>query len=56
MQKKLYIFINLKYKIFVLFYINNIQVIFYKSNKVLIKKIIKQIKVIYNLYIIKDIK
>jgi hypothetical protein len=37
LNKELYIFVNLTYKVFILFYINNLQVIYYKDNKVLVK-------------------
>jgi hypothetical protein len=39
-----------------LFYINNILVIFYKSNKALAKKIIAKINITYTLYLIKETK
>jgi len=55
-KEKLYIYINLKYKVFVLFYINNMQVIFYKSNKPLANKIITKINAAYALYLIGEVK
>jgi hypothetical protein len=47
---------NIKYKVFVLFYINDIQVIFYKSNKVLANKIITKINIAYAFYLIREVK
>ena len=41
---------------FILFYINNIQVIFYKSNKALANKIITKINIAYAFYLIKEVK
>ena len=41
---------------FILFYINNMQGIFYKSNKVLANKIITKINIIYTLYLIREVK
>jgi hypothetical protein len=55
-KKSYIIYINPKYKVFVLFYINNMQVIFYKSNKVLANKIIAKINIAYTLYLIKEVK
>jgi hypothetical protein len=41
---------------FILFYINNVQVIFYKNNKVLANKIIAKINIAYAFYLIKKVK
>jgi hypothetical protein len=42
--------------VFILFYIDDIQVIFYKSDKVLANKIIAKINIAYNFYLIKEVK
>jgi hypothetical protein len=42
--------------VFVLFYINNVQVIFHKSDKVLANKIIAKINAAYALYLIREVK
>ena len=55
-RRAIYIYINLKYKVFILFYINNVQVIFYKSDKALANKIIAKINITYALYLIKEVK
>jgi hypothetical protein len=55
-RRAIYIYINSKYKVFVLFYINNIQAVFYKSNKVLANKIIAKINIAYTLYLIREVK
>ena len=55
-KKELYIFVYPKYKMFILFYIDNIQVLYYKDNKVLTQKIINRIKGVYKLYNLGDIK
>jgi hypothetical protein len=49
-------YINLKYKVFILFYIDNVQVMFYKSDKVLANKIIAKINIAYALYLIREVK
>ena len=41
---------------FILFYINNMQVIFYKSDEVLANKIIAKINVAYTFYLIREVK
>ena len=41
---------------FILFYIDDVQVIFYKSNKVLANEIIIKINIAYALYLIKEVK
>jgi hypothetical protein len=59
MQRKviyIYIYINLKYKVFILFYIDDMQVIFYKSNEVLANKIIIKINIAYAFYLITEVK
>ncbi len=51
-----YIFIDTNYKVFILFYMDNIQVIYHKSNKALTQKIILGIKDTYKLRDLGDIK
>ena len=50
------IFVNTQYKVFVIFYINDIQVLYYKDNELHTTQIIKAIKGIYKLYNIRDIE
>ncbi len=54
-KEELYIFIDLIYKVFMLFYIDNILVIYYKSNQVYIKEIVLRINKVYKLRKIGDI-
>ena len=56
LNKELCIFVNPTYKVYILFYINDLQVIYYKDNKVLAIKIISEIEQTYKLRDIKDIK
>jgi hypothetical protein len=42
--------------VFILFYINNMQVIFYKSDKALANKIIAKINIAYTFYLIREVK
>ncbi len=55
LKEEVCIFINTKYKVFIIFYINNIQVLYYRNNKLYITKIIKLIKEVYKLYNIGDV-
>jgi hypothetical protein len=55
-SNKLYIFINKDYKVLVLFFVDNIQIIYNKSNTKVAKRIIKRIYSIYKLYKINDTK
>ncbi len=55
LKEEVCIFINTKYKVFVIFYINNVQVLYYKNNELYIIKIIKSIKEVYKLYDIGDV-
>ncbi len=54
-KEELYIFIDLIYKVFVLFYIDNVLVIYYKSNQVYTKEIVLRINKVYKLRKIGDI-
>jgi hypothetical protein len=49
-------FVNTQYKVFVMFYINNVQVLYYKDDKLYITQIIKIIKGVYKLYDIRDVE
>jgi hypothetical protein len=42
--------------VFVLFYVDNMQVMFYKSDEALADKIIAKINVAYALYLIREVK
>jgi hypothetical protein len=44
------------YKVFIIFYIDNFQVLYYKDNKIYTQLIIIQIKRVYKLYNIRDIE
>ncbi len=54
-KEELCIFIDLIYKVFMLFYIDDILVIYYKSNQVYIKEIVLRINKVYKLRKIGDI-
>jgi hypothetical protein len=55
-SNKLYILISKDYKVLVLFFIDDIQVIYNKSNTKAAERIIKGIRSIYELYKISDTK
>ena len=50
------IFIDPDHKVIVLFYIDNIQVLFYRDDVELREDIIRKIKQVYNIYNLGDIK
>jgi hypothetical protein len=43
------IFVNVKYKVFIMFYVNDIQVLYYKNDKLHAVKIVKSMKEAYEL-------
>jgi hypothetical protein len=48
--------VNADYKVFVIFYINNFQVLYYKDNEARAKSIITRIKEVYELHDMRDIE
>ena len=47
---------NIDYKVFVIFYMNDFQVLYHKDDKARAQLIITQIKIVYELYNIQDIE
>jgi hypothetical protein len=48
------IFVNVKYKVFIMFYISDIQVLYYKNDEFHVIKIVKSIKEAYELRDMRD--
>jgi hypothetical protein len=49
------IFIDVKYKVFIIFYINDVQVLYYRNDELHATKIVKSIKEAYKLRDIGDV-
>jgi Reverse transcriptase (RNA-dependent DNA polymerase) len=56
LNKEPCIFVDPTYRVFILFYIDNLQVLYYKDDEVLTTKFIKEIERAYKLRDIKDVK
>jgi hypothetical protein len=48
--------VDVDYKVFVIFYMDNFQVLYYKDNEACAKSIIARIKEVYELHDIRDIE
>ena len=55
-KEELYIFINKHYKIIIMFYINNVLVLYYKNYKRDALALIARLNIAYKIYLLEEIK
>jgi len=56
LKEEPYIFISTNYKVFVIFFVDNVQVLYYKYDKALVIEIVKGIDDAYKLHKIGDVE
>ena len=49
LQEEVCIFVDTEYKVFVMFYVNDVQVLYHRDNELRTAKVIKSIKEVYEL-------
>ena len=55
LKEEMCIFVDTQYKVFIIFYINNVQVLYHKDNELHTIQIIKAIKGVYKLHNMGDV-